>query len=342
VTLQDVAERAGVSKTAAAAALSGKWTGRIGVSEQTRLRVLDVARELRYRPNAVARSLSARATNVVGYYSSWRIDARNDFDAELMSGLLRGCHEGGKNLLVFDCFSIRDEERAGGVPSHLSSPSHATVTDGKIDGLAFRCHPDDPLLDQLRAADLPAVSLADVHAGFPAVTVDEEDGFRRMAEYLAHKGHRRVLFRGMPSGAGARRADLFGREAAAHGMTVLRDPEVEDYSLSPAERGMLGGSADRRPTAVACWSDPAAYYTLFFCDQNGLRVPDDIAVIGFNGMPELIQFPRRLTTIRAPWAEAACTAVGLLDRAARADGGPDDALPPLTVLPVCLFEGDTA
>lgn len=336
VTMQDIATRIGVSKAAVSAVLSGKQNSNIGVSDVMRQRIQEAAREMRYRPNAVARSLSARATNVIGYYSSWQIDARNDFDSELISGLLRGCHEQHKNLLLFDTFSIRNEERATGSP-HFVSDAHADMFDGKVDGLVFRCHPNDPILMELRQENLPAIALADVHEGFPVVVVDEADAFRQMCAHLHERGHRRVLFRGVRGpGAGNRRYMYFAAEAAKHGMTVLHDAESVSYEPSEQEKAWLLLPAEERPTAVACWSDPAALYTLRYLDRRQIRVQDEVSVIGFNGIPEPMPPLRRLSTVGAHWAGLAQTAVALLQQRI---AGQD--IPELTVIPVELIPGET-
>lgn len=85
-----------------------------------------------------------------------------------------------------------------------------------------------------------------------------------------------------------------------------------------------------------CWNDLTAYFLLEHCRRRGLRVPHDLAVVGFDGLPPAHPTPWHLTTIRAPWAEAARAAVSLL---LRPQGGPPP--PPETVLPVAFSPGDT-
>jgi LacI family transcriptional regulator len=86
-----------------------------------------------------------------------------------------------------------------------------------------------------------------------------------------------------------------------------------------------------------CWNDPSAYDLLAHCHRSGLRVPEDMAVVGFDGAANPIDFRWRLTTIRAPWAEAARLAVTLL--MAQLEG---EEVPQETVLPVEFVAGDSA
>src|SRR5262249_47656133 len=103
-TMKDIAERVGVSKMAVSAVLSGT-SSTARVSEATRERILAAARELRYRPNAIARSLRSKRTNIIGFYSGYRyIDPRNPFFAEIVGGLQEGCAEHRKDLLLHTVF----------------------------------------------------------------------------------------------------------------------------------------------------------------------------------------------------------------------------------------------
>ncbi len=92
-----------------------------------------------------------------------------------------------------------------------------------------------------------------------------------------------------------------------------------------------------RPTAAVCWNDQTAYNLREDCHRRGLRVPEDLAIAGFDGLPPPHVPNQRLTTIRAPWIEVASTAISLLTR--RIEG---EAIPHETVLPVEFITGDTA
>src|SRR5262249_8954496 len=108
--MKDVAERAGVSKMTVSAVLNGTST-HVRVSEPTRQRVLEAARELDYRPNAVARSLRRRQTNIIGVYCGFGyMNARLAFLSEIIGGLQEGCDCHRKDLLLHGVFRGRSVE----------------------------------------------------------------------------------------------------------------------------------------------------------------------------------------------------------------------------------------
>src|SRR4051812_370200 len=99
-TLRQIADRVGVGPSAVAVVLNGARSG-TKVSEKTRTAIQEAAKEMNYRPNVLARSLRRRRTGIVGFYSGYEfIDPRNQYIAEVMSGLQEGCGIHGLNLLL--------------------------------------------------------------------------------------------------------------------------------------------------------------------------------------------------------------------------------------------------
>lgn len=328
-TLKDVAARAGVSSVAASVVLNGSKTSAT-VSEATRGRILAAAAALRYHPNTVARSLRRRRTGIVGlYFGHGYIDARNAFFAEIISGLQKGCDTHRKDLLIHGTFQRP-------FPGEL----YDELLGGTIDGLFVIAAPNDPLVARLAASRLPVIALADPVPTLPSVVVDDEAGARLMAQHLAARGHRRVWFRVSPRAHASvsRRLDTFTQAAHEWGMTtVVGHSTLGGMDLGPDEEALLHLAAGERPTAVACSNDFLALNLLARCFERGLRVPGDLAVAGFDGVALASTAPgHRLTTIRAPWAEAAQTAVALL--AAHIEG---EEIAAETVLPVAFVSGDT-
>jgi DNA-binding LacI/PurR family transcriptional regulator len=183
------------------------------------------------------------------------------------------------------------------------------------------------------------VALADPLPLLPSVAVDDAEGSRLLADHLAGRGHRRVLYRMSPRRHTSveRRLAAFRAAASAHKMTITESRSL-DYSgrLAAEESACLALPAGERPTAVACSNDFLAFHLLDSCRSLGLRVPDDLAVAGFDGVASSLGPGLRLTSIRAPWVEVAQTAVSLL--VSRIDGR---EIPTETVLPVELVVGDT-
>ena len=328
ITMRDVARKAGVSQMTVSAVIGGK-AAQVRISETTQARVLDTVREMGYQPNAIARSLRRRCTNVIGFYSGYGyLDTHNAFLAEIFSGLQRGCEQYHKDLLLHGVY------RGDSVDD-----IYTELMDGRIDGLVLNAGPNDPLADRLAASHLPVVALVDAIPAIPSVVAADAQGSAYLAAHLAGQGHRRVLYRYSIHRrlvSASRRQEAFLQKAAEYGMEVRLWEDDVTRPADIAELDWFREAPDRRPTAVVCWNDLAAYDLLTQCHNYGLRAPDDLAVVGFDGVPTPFDFVWRLTTVRAPWAEVARTAVDLL--LAQIMGEP---VPHETELPVVLVCGDT-
>lgn len=330
VTLRTVAARAGVSYQAAAAVVNGSRGGS-RVSEATRLRIQQAASDLRYQPNAIARSLRRRRTDIIGFYTGHpQINANTPFQAEIITGLQAGCEAHGKDLLLH-----------GKSRGRSAADIYGEIADGKVDGLILFTPPGDELVAHLAASHLPVVALVDAVPSLPSVVVDDEAGGRLQARHLAERGHRTVLYQTCHQDlvSAERRYRAFREEAEARGLSVRTLRAPDHRGEDPALRAVLAGPDP--PTALVGWQDGSALGLLSDCLSAGLRVPGDAAVIGFDGIPTPDR-PRRtsaepvLTTVRAPWQEVARAAVGVLVARLGANEVPRE-----TVLPVELVEGDT-
>lgn len=330
-TLKEVAERAGVSKMAVSAALSGNMAY-VRLSEATRTRITEIAAEMGYMPNAVARSLKRRATHIIGLYCGYTyLNVGHPFQGELIGGAQEGCDTHHKDLLlhgVFRGLSVDD--------------IYGELVDGRIDGLILNAAPNDPLVVRLAESHLPVVAVVDAVPSLPSVVADDADGSHRIVDFLAKRGHTRILYRslsGLPLLTSVeRRQAAFLAEARARSMTVREwsAPELTD-TADPTAVAWLSEPAETRPTAAVCWNDLAAYDLLAHCHARGLRVPEDLAVIGFDGIYTPLGFLLPLTTVRAPWAQVARVAVDLL--VAQINGA---VIPQETVLPIEFIRGATA
>jgi DNA-binding LacI/PurR family transcriptional regulator len=329
VTLQAVADLAGVNRVTAAVALGRSPNGGTRISESTRSRVLAAAQQLDYAPNAIARALRGERTKIIGYYAGYEpLDAHVPFTAAILQGLQRSCRKNHQDLMIFGSFA-RD----------TVDSIYATLTSGNIDGLVLLPTPRSPVMDRLFDSHLPVVAVANAHPAVPSVVVDDMSGSHQIAAYLAQQGHRHILYRTQPEMriSVVRRQEAFFNAAKALGLTVTVCYENDAHELSPQEQTLLLEPPERRPTAAVCWMDLSAYTLLDACERLGLRVPHDLAIVGFDGIPMRIKPERRLTTVRAPWVEVAALAVDQL--LALLDG---HAPPAETVLPVALALGDTA
>lgn len=327
-TLADVAAQAGVSKVAASVVLNGSRS-HARVSATTRERIIEAASALQYKPNAVARSLRRQHTNIIGFYSAHgaHVDPRVPFFAQIWAGLREGCAEHQKDLLVRGAFRSRSDDEV-----------FQELLNGQVDGLILFAGAQTPLVERLIESRLPVISVVHEVPGVPWLGIDDTSGGQSMARHLWERGHRRVLYRrlaGKIPSTLQRRLDSFCAEAGAMGMTVLQSHR-DDHWPSDEEQALLLDKSPQRPTAVACWNDDSADALAEFCQQQGLRVPHDIAITGFDGVPPVRRPAWRITTIAAPWVQVARQAVTLLTALCQ-----NEEVPPTTMLPVELVVGDT-
>jgi LacI family transcriptional regulator len=331
-TIKDIAAHAGTNRTAVSVVLNGGRSNGT-VSEATRRRILEAARELNYAPNAVAQSLTQRRSNTLSFYTDHAFDVEIPFAALVFSGMQMACAEFDKDLHLHGKM-VREQ-------NGLTSLQYRQLVNGKVDGLVLFTHPNEPLMDRIRESYLEAVAMIEPVPGVPNVLVDEAGGSRMLAEHLASRGHRRIIYHAPPHWVPSQklRWESFCDAADAKGITVLtcRTDSYED-PLTDEELSYLSLRKEERPTAIACYADFAAFDLLNDCENLGISVPGDVALVGYDGIRMRYQARsyRDLTTIRVPWRDAAYHATRLLcDRLAGND------VPMKTVLPVELVEGDT-
>ncbi|RYG23820.1 LacI family transcriptional regulator, partial [bacterium] len=133
-TLKEISARVGVGPSTASVVLNGAKSG-TKVSEETRKAILEVARELNYRPNVVARSLRRQQTGIVGFFSGYEgVDPRNPLVAELLHGIQSGCARQGLDLLLYSA-------NVG----HSAEEIAANLSNGRLDGLVVTALPGHPI-----------------------------------------------------------------------------------------------------------------------------------------------------------------------------------------------------
>jgi alanine racemase len=292
-----VARAAGVSK----AAVSFAFNSPERLSQETATRIRHVADSLGYRPNPVARMLTARQTTTIGILSPQALSEvfANPFFALFAEGVATVTEDRGFGLLFIS-------------PLHGSlerALARATVDGVVVVGLD-ESHPE---VESIRRAHLPVV-LVDAPA-WPehgAVQVDDEGGARAAARHIAELGHREWLIVGVEpptrvtelnaEGASARR--LRGYRAVADEFGVPLGPErivVAPASFAGGEAAFLRAWEDGlRPTAVLAMSDAAAAGILQAARHMGLNVPRDLSVVGFDDLPLTRFTDPPLTTVHQP------------------------------------------
>ena len=331
-TMADIARRVGVSKVTVSAVLSASSGNNTRVAAATRQRILEAAQELNYAPNSIAKMFRRNSTDIVGLYlGDWLLNTHDLFLAEIVSGLQIGCGRHHKDLLIHGAFRGQSVEDI-----------YLELTNRKIDGLVIFAEESNALALRLASSSLPVVAITDAVSILPSVVVNDRAGSWLAAEYLAAKGHERLLYRRGPAQqtSANRRYQAFGEAAAQHGMAVVEDEnrvQHFDFALSDREKAILGAAAASRPSAIVCGNDLLAYAAFDYYDDQNLRVPTDFAIVGFDGIVPQVRPAAMLTTIRAPWSAVAQTALDLVIK--RLAGEP---IPHETVLPVELVVGETA
>ena len=290
-TITDVAKEAGVSMKTVSRVLNNEPN----VAQATRERVRDVARRLQYAPNLAARGLASSRSYLIALCYD---NASPSYILDIQSGAIEACRKRGYHV-VLEPISLErgEEEDAEMILGRLG-----------VDGVILTPPLSDsrPLRDTLRRLNIPHVLVAPEEAG-PSLSVRMDDiaAARQMTEYLLGQGHTALGFiLGHPehSATALRRA---GFEAA---MAAQAQPIRDDWVLSgdftfksgvdAAER--LLADAQDRPTAVFASNDDMAAGVMSVAGRMGLRVPQDLAVAGFDDTPlaEII-FPK-LTTVAQP------------------------------------------
>ena len=261
---------------------------------------------MQYRRNALARSLRRGYTNIIGFYTGYgTISQKNPFIAEVFGGIQASCNQHHKDLLIHGTF------RGDSVDDIYDE-----LTSGKIDGLVIFSPTNDRLVKRLQAAPLPVVALAEAVEGIRSVVMNDVAAGRKAVQHLAERGHRHILYRYVPGTmvSAARRLEGIQREAERLGVRITPVFTMNDpiFGVSEEEQVFLTATDEDRPSAVICWCDAAANVLLEFLADNRIAVPEQIAVVGFDGFDLPYPGGLRLTTLVAPWAEAGHRAVSLL------------------------------
>ncbi|MFF4882262.1 LacI family DNA-binding transcriptional regulator [Streptomyces nigra] len=268
-TIRDVADRAGVSKSLVSLVLRGSEQ----VRPERREAVLRAVRELGYRPNAAARSLSEQRTRTVGVLLN---DLRNPWFVDLLDGLNSLLHDNGLHMLLADA---RLNRRTGQDPA-------GPLLDLRVDGLVVVGTLPDPAALAEAAARLPVVvagAREPAPAGVDVVANDDERGARLVTEHLIGLGHRRIAHIAGYGAVGELRRRSFEAVMRAHGLADGALVETGDMTEEGGYRATVRLlSGPDRPTAVFAVNDICAIGALSAAEESGLRVPRDLSVVGYD------------------------------------------------------------
>ncbi len=307
-TIRDVAERAGVSVASVSRVLNGAGP----VTEATKNRVLEAARALQYVPHSGARSLSTSKTRMIGVILP---DLHGEFFSELIRGMDVAARSLGYHLVVSS--SHDDAEEASAAIRSMR---------GRVDGLIVRSpHLDAGKLAAGLAGRTPILVMnGSADAARPSIVVDNHGGAVQAVEHLVATGRRRIVHIAGPAGnleAAARLAGYLEAMARAGLPTSVVAGDFTQASGHAAGVELAG--RELRPDAVFASNDIMAVGAMLALQDGGLRVPEDIALVGFDDVPIAALVRPGLTTLRIRIAE---TGQGALERLVRVIKAADEAV----------------
>ena len=301
-TIADVAREAGVSITTVSHALNGTRF----VAEPTKQRVLAAIERLRYEPSSVAQSLKRDKSHAIGLLIT---DISNPFFTSLVRGVEDVASRAGYSVILCNT----DED-----PAKELSYLHV-LRRKRVDGILLApTGTRQPYMDALVEAAFPIVCIDRPSPGLPgdAVLVENVAGARAAVEHLIGLGHRRVgVISGLaPVGTSSERLEGYRQALRAHGLP-------EEPALVREGNSRLDGGYRRMnelldlptpPTAVFTTNNLMTLGALGALQARGVRVPDDMAVVGFDDFEWAIVLRPRLTTVAQPTYEIGETAARLL------------------------------
>lgn len=303
VTLREVADAAGVSTATVSHVLNETSGARIG--PETRQRVRDAADELGYRPNAAAKNLVTGTTRFIGLVAD--AIATTPFAGQIIHGAQDAAWRQGYTLLVANTAGNAEAEH----------DAIAMMLDHQVHGILYSTwyHRAVEPPAALRETNTILVNCYAPGAGLTAVVPDEVQGGRTATRTLLEAGHRRIAFVNTTTPSPAHDGRLTGYTEALAEAGIAFDPALV-FDARPEQEGgydVLPRVLEQEATAVFCHNDRVAMGLYDAVRERGLRVPDDLSVVGFDNQ-EIIAAHLRppLSTVALPHGELGAAGVRLL------------------------------
>ncbi len=299
-TLKDVAIRAGVSRSA----VSRTFTDGASVSPKMRKKVQKAAAELGYRPNALASSLTTGRTKMIGLISN---NFHNPIFLTVFDRFTRALQERGLRPLLVNLSDETDPQSSVQMMRQYS-----------VDGVIVASSTLSPDFSKaFRDAGVPVVHTFGRHATNPhvhVVGIDNVECGRMAARALVARGHRRVAFLGGPEAATSTqdRYQGFMTEMAKHPKVKTTYSFADDYSFEAGRAEMQRLLQGTMAEAYFCGDDVLSIGVLSAVRDAGLKVPEDIGIIGLNDMEMAGWANIDLTTIRQPIGQIINSSVELI------------------------------
>ena len=292
-SVKDVAVTAGVSLGTVSNVLNNPAL----VSPATRARVEQAMADLGFVRNESARQLRAGKSRTLAYVM---LDATNPFFTDVASGIEKTAE--AADLSLFMCNSSNSASREKSYLDHLAEQRVQGILITPVD-------PESPTLDEViqRGIPLVVVDRTRSRSGVCSVSVDDELGGRLAVEHLVDRGHRRVAYVGGPTSIGQVRDRWVGAGQAwsEAGLPTEDLVQLTTASLTVEEgrragERLLGLPTSRRPTAAFCANDLLALGLLQHLITSGRRVPEDLAIVGYDDIDFAAAAAVPLSSVRQP------------------------------------------
>jgi len=300
-TLADLAAAAGVSTMSASRALNNQP----GISRRTREAILRVASEKGYVTNRVAQKLSSGQSGVIGVIA---LQLEHPFIIGVVNSVVRAAAAAGNEVLIYS-HPEREKQPSSSVLHLLQQ-----FTDGAVALPPYQAG----FVEALARGRFP-VAMVDSppeHPELPCVAADDYGGARSAMNYLADLGHKRIAFVAGTENLGSAKERLraYHEAVAVHGLA--RDAAL----VVPGHFTLAGGrvaalqllALRKRPTAIFAANDLSAFGVMAALQEQGLRIPEDMSVVGFDDVPAASQVHPALTTVRQPMEGIGRAAVSTL------------------------------
>lgn len=286
-TIKEVAEKAGVS----IATVSRVFNNSSVVVEETKQRILLAAEELRYAPNHVARSLSTRKTESIGMVLP---DLHGEFFSEVIRGVDERIQTENYHLVVSCSHNKKNEIQAA-----------LQTMRGRVDGLIVMSpHIDAKTLNANLPFSLPVVLLncSVEDSSRDAITIDNAGGARAIVRHLLQHGHTRIAIIKGPDNNIDSIHRYQGFQRALEEVKIIHDTDLEFTGDFTEEAGRKAVKQwlmlKNRPTAIFASNDTMAIGAISMLQENGILIPDEIAIAGFDDIPISRYIHPKLTTVQ--------------------------------------------
>ncbi len=290
VSIKDIAEQAGVSHSTVSRALQG--TGRM--SQETRARIIELAEEMGYTPDALAQSLVRGHTKTVGVVVTTIADP---FVAGIIDGIEEVAGQAGYTVLLG--------------ASHMDPDREMTVVESlrqrRVDAVIVTAsRVGDHYSEHLQRFGVPIVLVNNMVEGeyLYVITCDQTMGAYSATTYLATLGHRRIAYIGSRHRQHSSRMRLLGYEMALEEAGIARIPELitaphRAKDIEVGQQGLLE-LWPYRPTAIFAYNDLTAIGVMMAARKMGVRIPEDVSLVGFDDIEATEFVDPPLTTVHQP------------------------------------------